>query len=208
MRTKGIGNLENDIEAHAKKIFDDFFGFTHGVRYLALLHRSKDGGHNKEYHRRGGFYVTHTREEYLEALVKLLTLQAVSSTPYRLYASVNPRDLRKAEHKFKVDMLDADYASQENKDYFWQRLESRWAGALMSPGCKDGSLFIIDVDNQEGIADTTAETLMWLSKNGIEMVKQYQTPNGWHIIVPPFNPNDFKVENAEIKKDALMLLHA
>lgn len=205
MRTKKVSALEQEVKYLATGLFKDFDEFTGGVRYLALLHRSKDGGHNKEYYRRGGFYITHSGEEYLDALIKLLTLQAISTTPYRLYASVNARDLRKAEHKFKSDMLEVDFAPQENRDYFWKRLDSKWAGALMSPGCKTGSLFILDVD---GEGDVTAPVLVWLAQHNIEPVKQYKTPNGWHIVTPPFNPNDFDVPDVEIKKDALILLHA
>lgn len=202
-RTKGISALEEDLNRKAQMLMDEFAPFTTGVRYLSLLHRSKDGGHNKEYHRRGGFYVTHTKEEYLDALVRLLTLQAVASKPYRLYASVNARSIEKAEKQFKMEMLEADFSSGENKTYFYERLESRWAGSLMKPGSRIGSLFILDID---GEGDVTAPVLKWLGEHEIEPIKMYQTPNGWHIVTPPFNPTEFQFENCEVKKDGLILL--
>ena len=147
MRTKNIGGLEEDLSKKARAIVQDFAEFTSGTRYLSLLHRTKDGGENKEYHRRGGFYITHSPEDYLDALVRLLTLQAVASKPYRLYASVNARSLKKGERAFKMDLLEADFASEENKGYFWTRLESRWVSALMEPASRADTYFILDVDD-------------------------------------------------------------
>ena len=208
MRTKGMGALEEDIQREAVAIFNDFEQFTTGTRYISLLHRSKDGGHNKEYHRRGGFFITHSPEEYLDALVRLLTLQTVASKPYRLYASVNPRSIEKGEKQFKMDMLEADFASKENKDFFYSRLQSRWASSLMKPGSRTQSLFMFDLDNPEGLADPVAPLLIWLSKRAdkVQIIKQYKTPNGYHVITTPFNPEGLDVPNCEVKKDGLLLL--
>lgn len=209
-RTKNINALEADIEKQAKELMVQFYGFTEGTRYLSLLHRSKDGGdQNSEYKRRAAHFVTHNAHEYENALVRLLILKSVSSTPYRLYASANARDIKKAERAFKRDMLEVDFEAGENKEYFWKRLESKWISALMQPGSRAGSGFMIDVDRVEGgPADITAPVLTWLAANKIEPLKQYTTPNGWHILTPPFNPTGWDVPNAEIKKDGLILLAA
>lgn len=204
-RTKRIGHLEEDVETEAKKIFSEFRDFTNGTRYLCLLHRQKDGGSTDEYKRRGGYYITHTPEQYLDALVRLLILQKVSSKPYRLYASVNARSVAKGERAFKRDMLETDFEAGENKRSFWERLPSKWVSALMQPGAREGANFIIDAD---GEGDVTAPVLIWLENNNVEIIKQYKTPNGWHIITNPFNPTNFDVPNCEIKKDALLLLAA
>lgn len=206
MRTKTVGNLSEEIEKRAKDLCSDFHAFTHGVRYVALLHRSKDGGHQgSEYHRRGGFYITHGPEEYLSAVARLLTLGAVAEKPYRLYASVNARNIVKGERAFKMAMLECDFAGGENKEFFWNRLESKWVSALMQPGARDESFFLLDVD---GEGDATAPVLRWLGAREIPVVKQYKTPNGWHIVTRPFNPTDFAIEGCEIKKDGLLLLEA
>lgn len=91
MRTKKVAALEEEIEERALSICLEFKDFIDGVRYLALLHRTKDGGHNKEHRRRGGFYITHNPAEFRDAVARLLTLQVVTSKPYRLYSAVNPR---------------------------------------------------------------------------------------------------------------------
>ena len=205
MRTKSVGALEADIEAQAQAIFYDFREYTGGTRYLTLLHRSKDKGPNSEYKRRGGYFVVHTEEDYLNALVRLLTLKAVASKPYRLYACVNPRNISKAEKAFKQDQLTVDFDGADNKRWFYERLPEKWVGALMSPGSRVDSLFMIDVD---GVGDITAPVLTYLATHNVSVLKQYKTPNGWHIITPPFNPTTFDVPGAEIKKDGLLLLAA
>lgn len=204
-RTKRIGHLEEEIESEAKKLFREFEPFTAGTRYLTLLHRQKDGGSTDEYKRRGAYFITQTPEEYLDALVRLLALQAVFSKPYRLYASVNPRNMKKAEKSFKMDMLTCDFDEGESKEYFWKRLASKWVSALMSPGSRFDSLFILDVD---GEGDVTAPVLKWLESNHVDIIKQYKTPNGWHIVTKPFNPTELNLPNCEIKKDGLILLSA
>lgn len=204
-RTKKIAHLEEDLETQAKGIMSEFRPFIEGTRYLTLLHRQKDGGSTDEYKRRGGYYITQDAVEYKDALVRLLALKAISSKPYRLYASVNPRDMKKAEKAFKMDMLVCDFDDGENKAYFWKRLASKWVSALMQPGSRSGSFFILDAD---GEGDVTGPVLKWLAANGVEPIKQYKTPNGWHIVTPPFNPTNFDVPSCEIKKDGLILLAA
>lgn len=204
-RTMRVGGLIEQIEHEAKNLVLDFREFTIGTRCLMLLHRTKDGGENKEYHRRNGIYVTHNTNEYLTALINLLSLKALSVKPYRLYASCNPRDIKKAERAFKMDMLMCDFDDGENKDFFWARLESKWVSALMAPGSRKSSKFLIDVDGSE---KSIQETLKWLEHNKVVIYKQYQTPNGWHVVTAPFNPNDFNVPDAEIKKDGLLLIKA
>lgn len=204
-RTKRIGHLEKDLEAEAKKIFSEFRQFTTGTRYLCMLHRQKDGGSTDEYKRRGGYDITHTPEQFLNALTRLLILQNVSSKPYRIYASVNARSVPKGERAFKRDMLETDFQGGDNKQSFWERLPSKWVSALMQPGARDQSMFLLDLD---GEGDVTAPALIWLANHDVQVVKQYATPNGWHIITQPFNPTDFDVPNCEIKKDAMLLLSA
>lgn len=205
-RTKRVGALGEELEQEAKTLVCDFAPFTDGVRYITLLHRSKEGGdQNSEYKRRGGYFITHSKEEYLDALVRLLALKAISKKPYRLYASVNARNIVKAERAFKRDMLEVDFEDGENKKWFWQRLPSKWVSALMQPGARAQSMFMIDCD---GEGDVTAPALKWLAARLIQPIMQYRTPNGWHIVTPPFNPTEWDVPNCEIKKDGLLLLAA
>lgn len=199
-------NLTSFIEAQEERadaILEDFVQFTSGTRVLLLLLRHKEGGHNKESKRRRAREVVHSLEQMKKALVKLLILKATSGDgDYRIYMSSAPRDLRKAEMQFKNDMLQVDFAEGENKRYFWENLEEKWISALMGSNPMRGEgRFVVDID-----APINDAALKWLEENKVRIYKSYQTKNGWHIVVEPFNQTLFPKEIGEVKKDGLLLL--
>ena len=202
MREKSTASLVADLEKKAVDIMEEFSEFIDGTRVLLLLQRTKEGGHNKEHKRRRARFVTHNREQFKRSLFELLLLQAVVATEYRVYLSAAPRDVRKAEMEFKRLMLDVDFAEGENKAYFYQNIEDKWISALMSSNpVKDRNLFILDIDTEDN-----SEALKWIAANGIELIKQYRTKQGWHMVVKPFNRTLFPKEIGEVKNDGLLLL--
>jgi len=74
----------------------------------------------------------------------------------------------------------------------------------MQPSQRKTSLFLFDVDNEEG-RDVMGEALCVIPNEYI--LYTYATKNGWHIITNPFNYTEIKLpKNCEFKKDALLLL--
>lgn len=201
-REKSTKALIEDLEKKANDIMEEFTDFIDGTRVLLLLQRTKEGGHNKEHKRRRARFVTHNREQFFRSLFELLLLQAVLTTEYRIYLSAAPRDMRKAEMAFKHTMLDVDDSGGENKEFFYQHIEDKWISALMSTNpVKDRALFILDIDTPDN-----GDALKWVAANGVELVKQYRTKNGWHMVVKPFNRTLFPKEIGEVKDDGLLLL--
>lgn len=186
------------MSKEVNQIMKKFEMFTYGTNVLFLMHRTKDGGHNKEMKRRVLWYIVHNREEYKKALTRLLAMKNASNIDYRIYASVNPRDLSKAEKEFKRLMLEADFAGKENKRYFYERLDAKWISALMKPGCKAKSRFLWDIDGDEHVMDKALDKL----KNW-NIIRIYDTKNGYHIITEPQDPTGIDLE---LKKDGLLLL--
>lgn len=202
MRNKSAIATGEDLDKHALAIMDDFSQFTHGTRVLLLIRRHKEGGHNKESKRRRAREVVHDLDEMRKALAKLLLMKSTSELDLRIYMSVSPRDIGKAEKEFKRSMLEADFADGENKRYFWQNLEEKWISALMSSNpMKDEGLFILDIDQ-----DDNSDALIWCGKNKVSVLKQYRTKSGWHMVVKPFNRTLFPAELGEVKDDGLLLL--
>ncbi len=207
-KTKTESNFKHDIVLRANHIFDDFKYFSDGVRVMILMHRPKEGGKDGGYKATIKRTVTRNSEEWRIALMEFLDFKERNvQVPYRIYSAVNGRDIEKAIRQFKFEQLEADYYDDESRHGFYFDTKNRFIGALMTPSSrlKDQSFFIIDVDNEEG-RDVMGEAISALSDCGAEIVKQYPTKNGWHIIVHPFNPNLFQVKGAEIKKDSLLLL--
>lgn len=201
-RTKKPIAIEQEIEKEADSIFEEFEKFTSGFRVLFLLQRHKEGGevNNSKLMK----IVTRNSDEWKTGLKKLLKEKKYSDLPLRIYASVNERNFNKAIRQFKYEQLDADYYDQVQKENFYLDVKNRFIGCLMQPAQRATSLFLFDVDNEEG-RDVQGETLSVIPNEMI--VQVYPTKNGWHIITQPFNYTEIKLpKGCEIKKDALLLL--
>lgn len=194
--------IEEEIKKEAKYIFDEFKDYTDGYRVLFLIHRNKEGGdtNNTKYKK----VITRNSSEFLKELEEMVKTKKESDIPYRIYSSLNERNFNKAIRQFKFEQLEADYYDQVQKENFYLDVKNRFIGCLMQPPQRQTSLFLFDVDNEEG-KDVCGETLQALV--GVDIVKLYPTKNGWHIITKPFNYTQIKLpKNVEIKKDALLLL--
>lgn len=204
-RAKLESNVKQDIKMKASHIIDDFHHYIDGTRVLFLMHRKKEGLKETNNHTHVKKVITRGSEEFQYELEKLLDEKERSNIPYRIYSAVNSRDVEKAIRQFKFEQLNADYYDDDSRHSFYYDLENRFMGALMAPAARNTSLFLFDVDNEEG-RDVMGETLEQLAELNIDILKQYKTKNGWHVVTPAFNPNLFTVENVSINKDGLLLL--
>jgi len=180
----------------ADKIMNQFDGFTDGVRFLMLTHRSKEGGKNRD---RKQTYKKFSRneKEFKEIVIEYLEIISKSNIPYRIYSSVNKRNVNKAIREFKRLQLDADYDECTSDFYF--DVKNRWISSMMRPSSREDTNFLIDLDEGEDV-DKCLNRLVHITRNYFK----YQTKNGWHIIVQPFDPR--LMEGYDIKKDGLLLL--
>lgn len=203
-REKSKSAVIRDIELKVKDIMDDFNEFTDGARVIFLMERKKDGGHNKESRRRMMLDITHSPEQYAKALYNMLIMKYFDGRELRIYASVNDRDLKKAERQMKMKLLEADFGSEEQKYYFYRRFPTRWVSAIMKDQSKNTEYFLLDIDDRK----EEDEVLRFLAENDIKIIKKYPTKNGIHIITKPFNPalKPQHLIGTDIKKDDMMLL--
>lgn len=174
--------------------------FRDGWRMLILLQRVKDGGHNRpDYHAKK--IITNGVGEYEQALGVLRKTRAQAPDPelFRIYSSVNKRNIEKAIRYFKYDMLDADYYGDADRHKFYSDIKNRWTGAFMKPQARAETRFLVDVDYDEG--DSKEETEHML-KQITTILLDYPTKKGHHFITEPFNPG--LTPSLEIKKDALI----
>lgn len=202
LRVKKPIAIEEEIEKEAKNIFTEFKMFTSGFRVLFLIQRHKEGGETNNSHLRK--IVTRNQDEYFKALKELLREKITSGLPLRIYASVNERNFKKAIMQFQHEMVDINYQNNEQTENFYLDIKNRFIGCLMQPPQRETSLFLFDVDNEEG-RDVMGEALCAIPNEHI--LYTYPTKNGWHIITNPFNYTEVKLpKNCEFKKDALLLL--
>jgi hypothetical protein len=203
-RNKSIFSLITDLKKRADEICEEFSDFTDGYRVLMLLQRTKDGGANDEEKRMFESYTTTNSKEFREKLFNLLLLKETAKVPVRIYLSANPRNPYKVIRFIEQSLIDAHYSDQECKDSIYKKLLKKPRHYLMQQSCKDSSLFIIDVDDIDGI-DVMGEAINKIAELNIVEKKRYRTKNGWHIIVEPFNVALWNIPG-EVKKDPLILL--
>lgn len=193
------------VQQRAEAICTEFANFTDGPRMIILLQREKEGGSHDEDRRMLCSRFTFSPNHFKKALTELLLIKVMHPTA-RIYSSVNPRDLRKVVRTIETDLLNTHYSNDEvNQMNVYKKLISAPRHFFMQPQNRDGSLFLIDVDKEEGVTDTLAEPLRLIAELNIDIHMVYKTKNGYHIITAPFNPALW-THKSEIKKDALLLL--
>jgi hypothetical protein len=170
--------------------------FKEGVRGILLLFRNKDGETGNA-QRKCIKKISRNKEEWTKIVFEFNELQQNSHQRYRIYSSVNARNLDKAVHEFKLRAIGVDYGSVEERDWFYVDIQNRFFSCLMNPNCRTESNFLIDCDTDE-------EYEKAIERIPNELVLcDYATRSGRHIITRPFNPNEIKVE---AKKDELILI--
>lgn len=176
--------------------------FKEGINVLMLIDRGVQNS-NKGSKRWINKIITSNPLEWENAYNTLLELQLHLNNPsIRLYQSLNDRKLDSAIKLFKHKLIDV---MPENEINFYQRLNDRFCSCLMKPENKKSKWMLLDIDSKD-----TTEVDQFLSDNctHVHVFHKYQTINGWHYIVYPFNvslADDYST--FEIKKDGLMLLN-
>lgn len=164
--------------------------FTAGIRVLSLVSRNKDGVDAPNVS-----VVSYSTEEFYEHLSKLQT-KAVEGQ--RIYASIEERDPNKAIREFKRRQLDADY--DQDTLQFYTKLKSQWESCLMKPSSSKEKYWLIDCDSDFEY-DTAHDILE--EHYDRDFLYEYNTKNGKHIIIKPFNMSSGF--NLGVDKNAVML---
>ncbi len=170
--------------------------FKDGVRGIMLLHRNKDGEKGNA-QRKAIKKVSRNIEEWHEIVLEFKNLQFLACPGYRIYSSVNSRNIDKAIHEFKLRQIAVDYGSENELDWFYKDIQNRFFSCLMNPNCRNQNNFLIDCDSEEEYFDA----IKILKED--DVLFDYCTKNGRHIICKPFNPNDIELEP---KKDEMIYI--
>lgn len=189
--------------AKIKEIFKDY---SDGIRIVYLVHRSKEGGSNNVQKRHFKKTITKNSEEFFNAVEEFKKTKDVSELPLRIYASLNSRDIKKAQRLFKQRILDIDYVSDEIRNKFYFDLKNQFISCLADIKSRNSKNFMFDLDE---IDDRSFHQIYNLLEKRTEIVLHYQTVHGWHIITKPFNYVK-ELENPNLinalHRDSLMLI--
>lgn len=178
--------------------------FSEGCRVLFLIQRHKDGGPTNNSKLRS--YITRNKEEWIEAYAKLLDEKKYySGISLRIYQTINTRNVDKGILHFKHNMIDADHFDEKQRQWFYIDIRNRMISSIMQQSCSESSYFLWDIDYKNG--GFAVESFRNSLKLFSEIVYEYPTKNGFHIISTPFNPNLIELpSDIELKKDAMMCL--
>lgn len=180
-KQKNRSNYDEALFKRAKEIYNQFQSFTNGVRVLFLIHRNKEGGETNN--TKVLKVISQDEEQYLDRIYELLVEKSRRPEPLRIYASVNHRNLQKAERHFKQSMLDNDYADDETHEQFYLHIWARWISSLMKPQNRGNTYFLIDCDSQEEYDEAMNEISTAQCANRRQLyVTDFPTKSGRHII--------------------------
>lgn len=182
--------------------------FKDGIRTIMLMHRKKDGGKYSKPDRFAPKYITKSIDEFNEKYEELIERGQDWGVKFRIYSSVNARNLEKGIKEYKRRQLEADFQGDENRDRFYMSTKTHFFAALMTPGSRAGKYFLLDIDDAPEDNQFALNAVMSLEEQEVSSHHWYHTPNGIHIITDPFNPNEIKLptDDTDIKKDGMMLL--
>lgn len=172
--------------------------FTKGVRGIMLLRRNKDGEEGNA-QRKAIKRITKSTKEWKAAILELRDMQQSTHQGYRIYSSLNERNMSKAIHEFKRRQLEVDYVSHEFFGDFYCDITNRFFSCLMNPGARASNYFLIDCDTKEEYDHAKLQL-----KDSDLIIMEYPTKNGTHIITHPFNRDEYV--QMQIKKDDLMFI--
>jgi len=179
--------------------------FKDGIRLIMLTLRNKEGGKSNKPDRVAHKRLSNSIDDFNKIVLEFEELKNKSEEPLRIYTSVNKRDIDKGIRNFKRLQLDADYWDIKSRDEFYLDIKNRWISCIMQPNCRENTNFLIDID---GDITEFMDIKNKLIKLTVEILLEYPTKNGYHIITKPFNPSLLpEVERDHIKKDGLILLN-
>lgn len=142
----------------------------------------------------------------LRSIVRLKAKTSNEPGTWRIYRTVNRRDVRKAQIELAKTLIDIVAGINDTT----KTVETLWKNVLSQPRNKSERLFLIDVDDAS-LANKVVQIIRAVAKAII--IDESATPNGYHIVTTPFDPrllldNLTKEEavNVEIKKDALFFI--
>lgn len=177
-----------------------FRNFMDGVRVVMLIDRGVMNS-NKGSKRWINKIITTNESEWINAVNRLLEMQYYLNEPdIRLYSCLNDRKLDRAIQMFKHKQIDL---KSDMKQKFYSRINDSFSSCLMKPENRASKYFLLDIDSKD-----LSEVEDFVLREKISIANNYETKNGWHFIVLPFN-----VKLAEgyktftVNKDAMMLVH-
>jgi len=119
------------------------------------------------------------------------------SGTWRIYKTVNARSVTKALKIFQHQLLD-------NPEQFKYRIDYLWRTCLLKREARAEKKFHVDIDVKD--ISKIMDVKEYLLKEGVEILEEIGSPNGYHLVTTPFNRQKFKIENVEVNPDGYIFV--
>lgn len=188
-----------DIEKIVNQIMERAYPFYNEGAHVQMLINRAIGNANKGSKRWVNKLISFNGEDFKLNCWRLLTqMYHLNDSSIRLYSSINARSYINARKTFAHRLVD-----NYDNDLFWRDINGSLVSALMQPENSSKRYYLLDCDSEQAI-----KMVMPLVPND-KLARYYSTPKGAHYIVRGFDLRPIKdIENVEIHRDGLMLLHA
>jgi len=125
-------------------------------------------------------------------LKELRTIVSGIRGTWRIYHTINLRDVNEAARQTISSLI----LYPENNS----RIDSIWKTNLMRPVCKAEKKYLVDIDtDRESTYESTKNLLI---ENGVVILKDIKTPNGWHLVTEHFDTRLIEnIECVELHRD-------
>jgi hypothetical protein len=140
------------------------------VDLLLAFSRKKDGQSNKK-------CIRVVIKDFALDLALLESRLKILGGEWRIHATVNKRDVKKAKKWFLHKLIDTDI--------FDGCLDSLWRTALLQKENAAEHYFLLDIDTKN-----SRQAFELSNKIAIHIEKWIKTPNGFHFITKPFDTRE------------------
>lgn len=188
-----ISPNREDIIAFLK----DYCNYERGPYILVLIARPKENeqlDHNSRILFREIISDSENMRRRLrkfEAIADSYTPQEGGSVNFRLYITVNPRDVMSGFHLFQKEMVDMNghiiSGHKQTKERI-KELNREWLSQLQKDTNSAHNMFLFDLDNT---SKNRLDELIDNLNNETDIVCSTTTPNGYHVVTYPFNYTEF-----------------
>lgn len=142
--------------------------------------------------------VIREREDYSDTIEQLRHWCQRDDLTYRIYCSVNARNVIKASFNLRASMdnwLRMQLNGHESSKKNWKKIDSEFKSALQRADCRDDKYFMFDVDNDdlEGFIELVLD-------DDYEELYRTKSPNGVHLVSEPFRADEYE---KMLKTDAM-----
>tara|TARA_R110000824_G_C15197540_1_gene675397 strand:+ start:1515 stop:2141 length:627 start_codon:yes stop_codon:yes gene_type:complete len=155
-----------------------------------------------------------TKPEDFETSIKEIRMLATDpDTFYRLYVSLNARDVVKGLFQFQKKMIDIGQGLANGYDdhlAMSKKIGSIWKTELEQSNCRGTKRFLLDIDNADEIQATPA--LEYLTNAKIKVHAYIPTVSGVHVVFDAFDTRGLltycKEQGLEVdlKRDSMVYL--